>query len=59
LHGAGSATTQLAARVSGYNLAFAAAAILLAVGAVLLAAMLRPRHVRGLELDLAPSGAPA
>jgi EmrB/QacA subfamily drug resistance transporter len=56
LHGGGS---QIAARVSGYHVAFGAAAILLALGAVLLATVLRRRHVESLELDLVPSGAAA
>jgi hypothetical protein len=49
----------LAARVSGYHVAFAAAAIMLASGAVILAAALRGRHVRGLERELTPAVAPA
>ncbi len=62
LHGADAhATTAaaLAARVSGYHVAFAAAAIMLGAGAVILGVVLRPRHLRSLELDLAPSAAPA
>jgi EmrB/QacA subfamily drug resistance transporter len=43
------------ARVSGYHVAFLAATVMLAVGAVILAAGLRRRHVRGLELELSPS----
>ena len=43
--------------MSGYHVAFAAAAIMLGAGAVILATMLRPRHVRDVELDLtSPSG---
>jgi hypothetical protein len=49
----------LAARVSGYHVAFLAAAIMLAAGGVILAAALRPRHVRELEVDLAPVPAAA
>jgi hypothetical protein len=49
----------LAGRVSGYHVAFAAAAIMLASGAVILAAGLRPRHVRGLERELTPAVASA
>ena len=46
-----------AAKVSGYDLAFAAAAIMLGAGALILATMLRPRHVRDVALDLtSPSG---
>jgi EmrB/QacA subfamily drug resistance transporter len=48
---------QVAARVSGYHVAFAAAAIALGVGAVLLATVLRRRHVESLELELAPAAA--
>jgi EmrB/QacA subfamily drug resistance transporter len=59
LHGAAGhqAAAQVAARVSGYHVAFAAAAIALGLGAVLLVAVLRRRHVRSLELDLAPAAA--
>ncbi len=47
----------LAAKVSGYDVAFAAAAIMLGAGALILATMLRPRHVRDVALDLtSPSG---
>jgi EmrB/QacA subfamily drug resistance transporter len=49
-----------AAKVAGYQVAFVAAAIMLGSGAVILATMLRPRHVRAVELDLtSASGAPA
>ena len=41
-----------AAKVSGYDVAFAAAAIMLGAGALILATMLRPRHVRDVELEL-------
>jgi EmrB/QacA subfamily drug resistance transporter len=47
------------ARVSGYHVAFLAAAIMLAAGAVILATVLRPRDLRGLELELTPSAVPA
>jgi EmrB/QacA subfamily drug resistance transporter len=47
---------QLAARVSGYHVAFAAAAIMLGTGAVLLTVLLRRRHLAGLEID--PSAVP-
>jgi EmrB/QacA subfamily drug resistance transporter len=62
LHGAaghGGNAAALAARVSGFHVAFLAAAIMLGVGAVLLATVLRPRHVRGLELEMTPSVATA
>jgi EmrB/QacA subfamily drug resistance transporter len=45
----------LAARVSGYHVAFGAAAAMLGVGALILAFVLRARHVRGLDLDVSPS----
>lgn len=62
LHGLGGhpgGAAALAARVSGYHVAFAAAAIMLGIGAVLLAVLLRRRHVDGLELELTPSALPA
>jgi MFS family permease len=40
---------------SGYHVAFLAAAIMLAAGAVILAATLRRHHLQGLELELNPS----
>jgi EmrB/QacA subfamily drug resistance transporter len=56
LHGAGAAraATQLAARVSGYHIAFGAGAALLAVGAALLIVLLRRRDVEGLDLEATP-----
>ncbi len=42
----------LAAKVTGYDVAFAAAAIMLGAGALILTTMLRPRHVRDVELEL-------
>jgi EmrB/QacA subfamily drug resistance transporter len=54
----GAAGGVAAARVSGYHVAFAAAAGMLAAAAVLMAFVLRRSHVRELELELA-SGAPA
>jgi MFS family permease len=57
LHGLGgraSAGAALAARVSGYHVAFAAAAIMLGIGAVLLAAVLRPHDEQALELVPSP-----
>jgi EmrB/QacA subfamily drug resistance transporter len=54
-HGA----TAVAARVSGYHVAFAAAAVMLGAGAVILASVLRRRHVRNLDLDVAASTVPA
>jgi EmrB/QacA subfamily drug resistance transporter len=55
LHGSASAAAAVAARVSGYHVAFLAAAIMLGAGAVILALLLRRRHVENLELELAPS----
>jgi EmrB/QacA subfamily drug resistance transporter len=60
LHGASAhahTAAAVAARVSGYHVAFAAAAIMLGVGALILAALIRTRHVR--ELELQPSPVPA
>ena len=44
---------QLAARVSGYHVAFLAAAIMLAAGAVLMTFALRKSHTREIERELA------
>ncbi len=46
-----------AAKVAGYHVAFVAAAIMLGAGALILATMLRPGHVRGVELDLTNASA--
>ena len=46
-----------AALVSGYHVAFLAAAIMLALGALLLAVALRRSHLREVERELASSGA--
>jgi EmrB/QacA subfamily drug resistance transporter len=51
LHGSAG---QLAARVSGYDVAFAAAAVMLGVGAVVLAALVRRRHVLTVDVDALP-----
>jgi EmrB/QacA subfamily drug resistance transporter len=61
LHGAdgAGATGAIAARVSGYHVAFLAAAIMLAIGALILATVLRRQHVRGIDLGVAPSPVPA
>ncbi len=45
----------VAARVSGYHVAFAAAAIMLGAGALIMMLALRPRHVRAIELTPAPA----
>jgi EmrB/QacA subfamily drug resistance transporter len=58
-HAPVSTATALAARVSGYHVAFLAAALMLAAGALILALALRPRHIRDLEGDLAPAVAAA
>ncbi len=57
VHGASSASP--ADLVSGYQVAFLAAAIMLASGAVILAVALRKRDLEGLDLDLAPSAVAA
>ncbi|MGI8713754.1 MAG: MFS transporter [Solirubrobacteraceae bacterium] len=56
LHGASS--NAIAARVSGYHVAFLAAAIMLALGAVLMTFVLRKSHTREIELELAATGGP-
>jgi EmrB/QacA subfamily drug resistance transporter len=58
-HAPVSTATALAARVSGYHVAFLAAALMLAAGALILALALRPRHIRDLEGELAPAVAAA
>jgi EmrB/QacA subfamily drug resistance transporter len=47
---------QLAARVAGYHVAFTAAAIMLAIGAVLMTVVLRKSHTREIEVELATAG---
>jgi EmrB/QacA subfamily drug resistance transporter len=59
LHGHVSAAAAVAARVSGYHVAFAAAAGMLGVGGVLLALVLRRGDVHALERELVPAAAPA
>ncbi|MFL5828875.1 MAG: MFS transporter [Solirubrobacteraceae bacterium] len=49
----------LAARVSGYHVAFAAAAVMLAAGGVILAVMVRRSDERQLNTDLASAAVPA
>jgi EmrB/QacA subfamily drug resistance transporter len=51
--------TATAARVSGYHVAFAAAAIMLAAAAAIVAVGLRRSHMREIEADLATSASPA
>ena len=57
LHGASGriASGAIAARVSGYHAAFLAAAIMLALGALILVVGLRRQHLEGVELELTPS----
>jgi hypothetical protein len=54
-----SAAATLSATVSGYHVAFAAAASMLAAGGVLLAFGLRRRHVRAIETDVVAAPTPA
>jgi EmrB/QacA subfamily drug resistance transporter len=56
LHGSASAAASVAARVSGYHVAFIAAAVMLGASALILALVLRQRHLEGLNLEeLTPS----
>jgi EmrB/QacA subfamily drug resistance transporter len=56
LHGSAAVAASAAARVSGYQVAFAAAAVMLGAGCVILALGIRRRHVEALELEeLTPS----
>ena len=60
LHGPALLAASTAAKVSGYRVAFVAAAIMLGAGAVLMAATIRRRDVENLDVnDLAPSAATA
>jgi dipeptide/tripeptide permease len=43
------------AHVSGYHVAFGAAAVMLAAGALIMVLALRPRDVRAIELSPAPA----
>jgi AcrR family transcriptional regulator len=49
------ATSHAAALASGYQVAFAAAAVMLGVGGLILAVGLRRRHLEGIEVELTPS----
>jgi MFS family permease len=51
--------TAIAARVSGYHVAFLAAAIMLIAAAGLMTFALRRRHIREVEQELAMGGSPA
>jgi len=55
LHGSGGGSA-IAARVSGYHVAFLAAAIMLGIGAVLMTFVLRKSHTREIERELAETG---
>ncbi|MBV9803697.1 MAG: MFS transporter [Solirubrobacterales bacterium] len=59
VHGAGAAAAGVAARVSGYHVAFIAAAVMLAAGAVILPLVVRKRHVENLDLEELASSAVA
>ena len=55
--GATSEVARVAATVSGYHVAFLAAAAMLGTGAVLMVTLLRRRHLEGVEID--PAALPA
>ena len=59
LHGPVSPAATLAARVSGYHVAFAAAAGMLGVGGLILAFALRQHHIRSIETELVAAPVPA
>jgi EmrB/QacA subfamily drug resistance transporter len=62
LHGTSGAiapAVQVAARVSGYHVAFAAAAVMMGAGAVILALGLRRRHVEAIDTEMVAAPAPA
>jgi EmrB/QacA subfamily drug resistance transporter len=59
LHGHVTHAASLAARVSGYHVAFGVAAGMLALGALIMTVALRPRHLQNLDLDAAASAVPA
>jgi predicted MFS family arabinose efflux permease len=59
VHGSVSAAATNAAKVSGYHVAFIAAAAMLAAGGVILAATVRRRDLEDIDLELAPSAAAA
>jgi hypothetical protein len=58
-HGATNAVGRVAATVSGYHVAFLAASIMLAAGALLLVLFLRRRHVAHVSIDAASVPVPA
>jgi EmrB/QacA subfamily drug resistance transporter len=59
LHGTASTAATAAAKVSGYQVAFIAAAVMLAAGAVILATAVRRRDLESIAVDVAPSAAAA
>ena len=59
VHGSVSTAATNAAKVSGYHVAFIAAAAMLAAGGVILAATVRRRDLEDIDLELAPSAAAA
>jgi EmrB/QacA subfamily drug resistance transporter len=59
LHGSAAAAASATARVSGYRVAFLAAALMLGAGAVLMAVVVRRRDVEELDLELTPSAVAA
>jgi EmrB/QacA subfamily drug resistance transporter len=60
LHGAALSAASTAAKVSGYRVAFIAAAVMLGAGAIIMAAAVRRRDLESLDLqELAPSAAAA
>ena len=59
LHGSVSTAATSAAKVSGYHVAFIAAAVMLAAGALILATAVRRRDLESLSLELTPSAAAA
>jgi hypothetical protein len=59
LHGSVSTAATNAAKVSGYHVAFIAAAVMLAAGALILATAVRRRDLESLSLELTPSAAVA
>jgi EmrB/QacA subfamily drug resistance transporter len=60
LHGSATAAAGVAARVSGYHVAFTVAAVMLAAGGLILGFGLRRRHLAGLNLEeLTPSAVAA
>jgi EmrB/QacA subfamily drug resistance transporter len=59
LQGHVSSAAAVAARVSGYHVAFGAAAAMLGAGGLILALALRPRDVRSLDTELVPAAVAA